>query len=488
MGKMKSNIIYNLTYQILILALPLISAPYLSRVLGVEGVGTYSYVFSVAYYFYIFITSGLSNYGNRTIAKVKDNKDEVSKKFWSIYFMQLSIGVLSIIAYVVYVILIVDCEFKLFFFAFIPYVLSAAVDISWFYFGILEFKFTTTRNTVVKVLSLAAVFLLVKSSNDLLIYFVIMTLTYFLSNILLWTRIKKKTTFYRPLTSEVFAHIKPNYLLFIPTLALSIYRVMDKIMIKELSDVIELGYYENADKIIMVAMTVFSAVATVMMPSVSNMVEQKKDTEVRTLLRDTMQIGMFMAFGMMFGLVAIGKFFAPVFYGEQFIESGILIQLLAPTVVLSGWKAILRSQYIIPYEKDMAYVASLVAGAIMNVLFNLVFIPIFKARGAVIGTFAAELIGFGIQTLVVSREIDVRRMIKDGGIFIIPGIVMACIVYAYLSCVPVGVISLCMAILIGIGAYCTLSIIILYLFDKRRLQYYVCFFISKKPTNNTMEK
>ena len=107
-----------------------------------------------------------------------------------------------------------------------------------------------------------------------------MGLTFLLSNILLWTRVKTNTSFYKPTIQEITVHIKPNLILFIPILAMSVYRVMDKIMIKELSSITENGYYENADKIITMALTAFSAVATVMMPSVSNMVAQGKKQEV----------------------------------------------------------------------------------------------------------------------------------------------------------------------------------------------------------------
>lgn len=133
MGKTKKNIIYNLTYQILILIIPLITAPYLSRVLGVDGVGSYSYVQSVSYYFYIIILSGLSNYGNRAIAKVKDDRKAISKTFWSIYLMQLITGIFVIIAYCIYIALFADRAYRTFFIAFSPYILSAVIDINWLF-------------------------------------------------------------------------------------------------------------------------------------------------------------------------------------------------------------------------------------------------------------------------------------------------------------------------------------------------------------------
>lgn len=480
MSKLKSNIAYNLSYQILILIIPLITAPYLSRVLGVDGTGTYSYVFSVAYYFFIVTTLGLANYGNRAIAKVKENRELVSKTFWSIYFMQLSIGVLATAAYLLYAFFIAELQFRMFFIAFIPYVVSAVFDINWFFFGLTEFKFTTIRNTAVKILSLVFIFSFVKAKDDLLLYFVIMGGTFLLSNLLLWTRVKKKAVFILPSIRDVIVHIKPNIILFVPILAMSIYRVMDKIMIKELSSITENGYYENADKIIAVALTVFSAVATVMMPSVSNMVAQGKRNEIKILIRDTMQISMFLGFGMLFGLVAVGRVFAPIYFGEEFYETGVLIQCLAFTIVISGWKAVLRSQFIIPYEKDKAYVISLVTGAIVNVICNYIFIQMYQARGAVIGTLAAEFVGFAIQTGVAAKEINIWRLVKDGGLFAVPGIIMAGVVLAYLHFTGQGLVNLCIAILIGVVVYTLLGVLVMRVYDKERLLYFKRRFLDLK--------
>lgn len=472
MNRIKSNIIYNLSYQILILILPLITAPYLSRVLGVDGVGTYSYVFSVAYYFHIAITLGLANYGNRAIAKVKDNHELVSKTFWSIYFMQVSIGIVATVIYVSYSLFIVEPAYKLYFIAFIPYILSAVLDINWFFFGLTDFKFTTIRNTIVKILSLICIFIFVKTKDDLLLYFIIMGATFLLSNLLLWTKVKNNAGFYLPSVKEITVHIKPNLILFIPILAMSIYRVMDKIMIKELSNITENGYYENADKIITMALTAFSAVATVMMPSISNMVAQGKKDEIKVLLRDTMQISMFLGFGMMFGLVAVGRVFAPIFFGAEYQETGILIQLLATTIVISGWKAVLRSQYIIPFEKDKAYVISLVAGAIVNVICNFYFIQLYQARGAVIGTIAAELAGFIIQTAVAAKEINIWKLMREGLIFAIPGIIMSAIVMLFLHYSESRILTLFIGIIIGIAVYLLLGLLTLRIYDKDRLRYY----------------
>ena len=155
---MKKNFIYNIIYQILILILPLITIPYVSRILGADGIGIYSYTYSIAYYFMLVAMLGLNNYGNRTIAKVRDDKEKLSKEFFGIYSLQLITSIIMVICYLLYV-LIFDNSYKIIALIQILYVISTVFDINWFFFGIEKFKLTITRNTIIKVLSLVLIFI-----------------------------------------------------------------------------------------------------------------------------------------------------------------------------------------------------------------------------------------------------------------------------------------------------------------------------------------
>lgn len=478
MNKIKSNIIYNLTYQILVLFVPFITTPYLSRVLGVEGIGKYSYISSVAYYFFVLITLGLNNYGNRTVAKCANNTEERNRVFWSIYDMQLIIGIIVTCVYFLYALFLVDDVYKIYYLAFSPYVISAVFDINWFYYGLTEFKFTTIRSTIVKISSLILIFVFVKTERDLWKYFIIMGSSFLVSNLFLWMKIKKYTSFYRPRLQEITRHIKPNLILFIPIIAISIYRIMDKIMITNLSTIAQNGFYENADKIITMAVTVFSAIATVMMPSVSQLVVRKEHNRIIGLLRDTMEITMFLGIGMMFGLIAIANSFAPIFFGKSFIESGYLIQLLSIVIVLNGWKSVIKSQFLIPYEKDKVYVVALVLGAIINIVLNFIFIPILGARGAVVGTVVAEFVGFIIQTYALSEAIKIGVLVKDAMPFIPAGIIMFFFVHWVLNRIT-GILGLTMGIFLGLFIYLFVVGVIEVIFYRERLLYLLHKYVVK---------
>lgn len=424
---MKKNFIYNIVYQVLVLFLPLVTIPYVSRILGANGIGIYSYTYSIAYYFMIIAMLGLNNYGNRTIAKIRDNKEKLSKEFWSIYFLQVIISVLMVILYLLYV-LIFESQYKIIAIIQIMYVISSVFDINWFFFGMEKFKLTITRNIVIKLISLVLIFVLIKTPEDLWKYVAILAASTMFSNVILFSFIRKYVKFVKFSLKDIKKHLKPSIILFLPVIAVSIYKIMDKIMLGLLSNVTEVGYYENAEKMTQVPLSIITALGTVMLPRVSNMLSNKKEDEVKKILEKTMPLIMFLTFPMVLGIIAISNDFAIVFFGEEFKKSGYLIQLLSITVVFLAWGNVIRTQYLIPKEKDREYIISAFLGAIVNFITNLIFIPKFASLGACIGTIMAEFVVMFYQTYVLRKELNIKKYLKDSSTFLIKSLIMFIIV------------------------------------------------------------
>ncbi len=424
---MKKNFIYNIVYQVLVLFLPLVTIPYVSRILGANGIGIYSYTYSIAYYFMIIAMLGLNNYGNRTIAKIRDNKEKLSKEFWSIYFLQVIISVLMVILYLLYV-LIFESQYKIIAIIQIMYVISSVFDINWFFFGMEKFKLTITRNIVIKLISLVLIFVLIKTPEDLWKYVAILAASTMFSNVILFSFIRKYVKFVKISLKDIKKHLKPSIILFLPVIAVSIYKIMDKIMLGLLSNVTEVGYYENAEKMTQVPLSIITALGTVMLPRVSNMLSNKKEDEVKKILEKTMPLIMFLTFPMVLGIIAISNDFAIVFFGEEFKKSGYLIQLLSITVVFLAWGNVIRTQYLIPKEKDREYIISAFLGAIVNFITNLIFIPKFASLGACIGTIMAEFVVMFYQTYVLRKELNIKKYLKDSSTFLIKSLIMFIIV------------------------------------------------------------
>ena len=214
-NNVKKNFVYNIIYQVLVLIIPIITAPYLSRIIGKYGIGVYSYTHSIVNYFMLITLLGVNNYGNRTIAKVRDDKEKLSKTFWSIYLFQLLIGCIMLIIYFVYVFAFVD-KYKNIALIQSIFIISAMLDINWLFFGLEEFKKTITRNSFIKVGNVILIFCLIKTKNDVWKYTLIMSGMTFLSQLILWGFARTKIKFTKIKWKDIIKHVKPNLILFIP--------------------------------------------------------------------------------------------------------------------------------------------------------------------------------------------------------------------------------------------------------------------------------
>ena len=455
---MKKNFIYNIIYQMLVLILPLITVPYVSRVLGADGIGIYSYTYSIAYYFMIIAMLGLNNYGNRTIAKVRDDREKLSKEFCSIYAFQLVMSVMMVAIYLIYII-VFDNQYRLIAFLQIMYVISSIFDINWFFFGMEKFKLTITRNTIIKVVSLVFIFLFVKTPSDVWKYTAILSGSTLFSNIVLFSFLPKYIKIVKIDVKDVFRHFKPNLILFLPVIAVSIYKIMDKIMLGVFSTVKEVGYYENSEKITQVPLSIITALGTVMLPRISNMLYNKKEDEVKSIIAKTMPFVMFLALPMAFGIIAVSKDFSLIFFGSEFEKSGYLIQLLSITIIFLSWGNVIRTQYLIPKERDKEYVISAFLGAIINFIMNYIFIPKYNSIGACIGTITAEFVVMFYQSWVVRKELPLKEYIQSTRRIFINSVIMFIII------ILVGkiftnniIIKVIVQVFVGIHIYILLNI------------------------------
>lgn len=456
MNNIKKNIIYNVIYQVLILVIPLIMAPYLSRVIGANGVGIYSYTYSVVYYFMLLTMLGVNNYGNRSIAKVKDDKSKLSKTFWSIYLFQLLFGILMLIVYFTYI-LCFSQRYRIIFLLESLFILSSMLDINWLFFGLEEFKITIVRNSLVKILSVILIFCFVKSNEDVWKYVLIMSFTTFLSQIFLWGFVRKKVGFCKIKLNDILVHVKPNLILFIPVIAISLYKMMDKVMLGSLSDINEVGFYENAEKIVSIPITLISALGTVMLPRITNIITKGEEHKVKEYIHTSIIFIMFMAYAMTCGLIAVGYNFAPLYYGVEFKKTGLLIMILSLTLPFLSFANVIRTQYLIPKEKDKIYVISVSLGAITNLIMNFIFIPLYKSVGACIGTISAEVVVMVYQTFAVRNELPVTEYIKKTLPFFIKSLIMLLIIYTLNYLNINSIIILVLQISLGMIIYSLLN-------------------------------
>lgn len=467
----KKNLLYNIVYQILSIILPFITTPYISRVIGAEGIGVYSYSGSIATYFVMFAMLGLNNYGNRSIATVRNDKRKLSETFFSIYTLQLITSLIVVVLYISYVALFVK-ETQIIFYIQIFYLFSSVLDINWFFFGLEQFKLTVTRNIIIKTLTVISIFIFVKKPEDLWIYTFITAFGSLISQIMLWSFISKYIIYVKPNFKSVLIHLKPNIILFIPVLAISIYKVMDKIMIGQLSNMLEVAYYENSEKVINIPIGIISALGVVMLPRMTNLIAAGDKDTANQYIEISLKFVMLISIGAMAGLIAIAPTFIPMFLGNEFLECISVVSILSITLIFISWANVIRTQYLIPNNKDSIYIISTLLGAIVNVLANLILIPKYGALGAGIGTVLAELTVAVYQTIKIYGELNIMKYIKYIFLYIPPAFIM------YLTVVNLKISSkfsiLDVLIKVGGGGIVYLGIIfILLLFFNRNLYYKV---------------
>lgn len=459
MSNVKNNIRYQTIYQILTTAIPLITAPYLSRTLGATQQGIYSYTNSIVSYFSLFAMLGIVNHGTRSIANCSKDPAQRSRQYWSIFSIQLFTATLATVFYIIY--LLILCKANIMVASLqIMTIIACFFDVNWFFFGIEQFKTTVSINMVVKVLVVLGIFLFVKTPEDTWIYTGLMSGSLLIGNAALAFMIPKYISFSKISTQEVFNELKPILILFVPVFAMTIYHVMDKTMLGALSDYRNSGYYYNADKIINIPIGIISGISTVLFPRMVQIQKNSTKDGFNEVFSKCFEGISLISIAFAFGIAAIATEFVPWFFGNEYKASIILVQALAPVMIIKSLSTVIRYQYLIPLKKDNIFIASVFAGAAINLAANLLLIPRFGALGAVIGTLLAELLALIVQLFFITSKVALSLIFNNFIQYLFIGIIMCLIVRFVASIVSTYLLVECMLeIFVGALIYCVLCLV-----------------------------
>lgn len=451
LSKTKKNFIFNFLYQLLVISVPLITTPYLARILGPEGLGEYSYAYAIACYFVLFLQMGIKNYGTREIAKYQHKPKDLSRAFWELISCQWIFSVIAIVIYLWYT--FSYASNKLISLLFLPYLISGAIDITWCFSGLEDFRIIVGRSTFIKITTTLCIFLFVKTNTDIATYTCIMAGGMFLSQFLLWPFLFRYIRFIPISTKQLFRHFKPLVLLFIPILAESVYKIMGKIMLGRMADLSQVGFYDSSDKIMQLPLILIVSLGTVMLPRITHLYATDSEKQAVSVFKKSIYITVFLATSTSFGIMAIAKTFVPWFYGPDFTLCVTLFQILLPSCIFFAFASVIRSQYLIPKEQDKEFIISIMAGAVVNILVNWCLIPKYGAIGASIGTLCAEMTVCFVQIAMVYKGIPIFHCLFSSLPFIIAGMGMyLCVLhlnFAHLS----SILNLALQCLLGAGVY-----------------------------------
>ena len=460
----KKNYLFNSSYQLFALIVPLITTPYVSRVLGANGIGIYSYTFSIVSYFVLFSALGTSTYSNRNLGIVRDDVEERSRFFWDIFSLRVILSSISLVIYFTYVFFFAENKFI----AALQGInlIDIMMDVTWFYQGMENFKIIAIRNYVIKLVNVIFIFTVVRDSSDLWWYVFGIAFWSLLANISLWAPLRKLIKHPQIKKIRPFKNISIIIQLFVPTIAIQIYAMLDKSMIGWISgNPAENGYYEQSEKIVKMSLILITSLSTVTIPKISRLFARGKIDELKKLLFRSYRFVWALGCALMFGVIGINYMLVPVFFGPGFDGVKVILPVLSTLFILMGMNHTTGRQYLISTGRQKEYMYIVVGGGIVNVGINAALIPFFGALGAAIGSVVGELLIMIIQFVYIYKikAFEIRNIFYSSWHYLLAGVIMMIVTLFTQRVLPSNFIGL--AALIGIGAVCY-GVILLVLRDE----------------------
>lgn len=452
------NYFYNVAYQVLAIILPIITTPYLSRVLGAENIGIYSYTISISAYFILFGSLGIALYGQREIAFNEDNPKKYSKIFWEITILKTITMSISLLIFG-----LTFCRngnYHTYYRILILEIIGNLFDISWFFQGIEDFKKIVLRNVIIKLVSVICVFTFVKTSNDLVIYFFIYVFSVLIGNLSLWVNLSKILEKVNIKELNILKHVKPTIALFVPQIAVQVYTLLDRTMVGAIiEDKSEVGFYTQGQTIIKLLLTIETSLGTVMLPRIANTYAKGDDKTILEYLSKSFGVVILLAFPLIFGVIATSKKFVPIFFGAGYERVATVMNVISPILFIIGLNDAIGMQYLLPTKKQNQFTKAVICGAISNFIMNSLLIPKFGAVGAAIGTIIAESVVAGVEMKYTWKTFDYITLFKKSLKYLFFSIIM------FIACLLVknifanNLITLIIQVLVGVAVYGVLLLI-----------------------------
>lgn len=391
--KVLKNYAYNLSYQLLVIILPIITTPYVTRVFSSTDLGTYGYFNSIVTYFILLATLGVANYGTKEIS---GHRKDIRKNFWGIYTLQFGATILSICLYILLCLSLSFMQNP------VAYILglslvSKGMDISWLFQGLEDFRKITVRNITVKLVGVISIFLFVKSANDLYLYVFLLTIFELLGQLSMW--LPAREFIGKPHFDLSYAkhHLKPVILLFLPQIAISLYVTLDRTMLGALASTKDVGIYDQALKLVNILLTLVTSLGSVMLPRVANLLSTGDHKAVNKMHQMSFLIYNLVIFPIIAGVLIVNDDFVQFFLGQDFQDAKYAIAIMIFRMFFIGWTNIMGIQILIPHNKNKEFMISTTIPAIVSVGLNLLLLPKLGYIGAAIVSVLTEALVWAIQ-------------------------------------------------------------------------------------------
>ena len=457
---LKKNIAISTVYQVLLIILPIITAPYVARVLGPDQSGIYDYTNSIQTYFAMFAALGTASYGAREIARVRDDAALRSKLFWEIELMTVMTSAVCIIVWFIFIAF--TPQYKVIYLVLTMGLFSNMFDISWFFAGMEQFKYTVTKNAACKLIGVVLMFLFVKKQEDLLLYIIIITASTMIGNLSMWLYVPRFTQKVDFKTLKFGRHFRETLIYFIPSIATSVYTVLDRTLIGVITkNKAENGFYHYTMQIVnMMKALTFSSLNMVLGSRIAYLFAEEKYDEIKVRIRDSINYILFMGIGICFGLSGVAKRFVPVFLGPGYDRVIIMLMLMSPIVVIIGVSNCLGSQYYTPSGNRKLSAKFIIIGARVNLVLNLILIPRYWGYGAIAASLIAEMVITVLYLKFCKGYLTVDTIVREGSRKLAAGIAMFAVIRIIDRFIASDIIALLIEVAVGFSVYCIMIVLL----------------------------
>lgn len=411
MKKVSVNLIYNALYQFLLVALPILTIPYLSRTFSTENVGVNGYVGSIVSFAGNFMLLGLNQYGVRTIAQA--SPDELEDKFRDLWIVQVSAGLIILIIYSL--LSTFFFPYRFFFLLNIPYLIGYGLDISWAYIGMGNVSKVVLRNSIVKISTVVLIFTLIHKSDDLWKYMVINSVGMLLANFIFLIDLTSLGIRLRRIKWQQanFRYFKPLLFLAIPVVSAQLYTNIDSTIVGTIAGAKQLAYYDQSQKMSRIILAILTSISTVIMPKMAQLDRDGSDDKLFKMFKASVDYTLGLALFFALILMINAKSFIIFFYGKKYTPMTFNMFWVSLIIIFVSYGGVYATQLALAKGLYREYMIPYVVGAIFSIAAN---IPITKAFGANGGTVVIVLTEFLVCTLriyLVRKSINLKLLVKE---------------------------------------------------------------------------
>lgn len=403
---LKKNFVMNVILQLSSMIFPLISYPYVSRVLGPSGIGTVSFAYSVVSYFSMLAQLGIPTYGIRACAQVRDDREKLTRTAQELLLINLLMNVVAYAGLFLCVMLIPRLRSEAVLYVIMSaLILLTSLGMEWLYQALEQYTYITVRSCVFKMIGLVAMFVLVRSPGDVLMYGFLYIFATCACNVFNFFYARHFITLRPAHGWHLRQHLKPVGIFFAMTCATTIYTQMDRTMLGFMTDDAEVGLYNTASNIKLVLASAVTSLGTVLLPRVSYYVAHREEEGFRQVTEKALNVVLDMAFPILVFFLLFADDTVYLLSGSAYEGSIRPLQIVLPTVLFIGLSNLFGMEMLVPMGGEKHVLYSEILGALVNLVLNALLIPKYQSSGAAVGTLVAEAVVLLYQAMVLRSQV-----------------------------------------------------------------------------------